>query len=134
MEKPAIIKGIKGKVVTGVGQGSFFASLDWVKKQCLDKLGFEPWPGTLNLEVLDEDVHILELLKGVEGITIVPPDPNFCEGKCLKTHIDAIPTALVVPEEKVRVHGGKIIEILAPVKLKEALNITDGDVVSVFLD
>lgn len=124
-------KSLRGKVVTGVGQGSFFAGLDWVKKQCLDKIGFDPWPGTLNLEVFEVDIPILEEFWQGKCVTLSPPNPDFCEGKCVKLQIGEIPIALVVPEEKVRIHGTQIIEILAPVKLKDKLNLSDGDTVTV---
>lgn len=124
---------VRGKVVEGVGQGAFFAGLDWVKEQCRSKLGFEPWPGTLNLQLLAEDADIVNKAFGGKCVTIVSPDRSFCEGSCIRAQIGGIPAALVMPEEKVRVHSERIVEILAPVKLKEALQLRSGDVVSVVL-
>ncbi|MBI4330025.1 MAG: CTP-dependent riboflavin kinase [Chloroflexi bacterium] len=124
----------RGKVISGVGQGAFFAGLDWVKEQCRAALGFEPWPGTLNLDIREEDAPALERLLRSEGICIVPPDKNFCEGRCWKVRIGKIPAALVAPEEKARIHGKNIVEILAPVKLKDTLNIKDGDEVEIEVD
>ncbi len=121
----------RGKVVSGVGQGSFFTTLDWVKQQCQAKLGFEPWPGTLNLLVLEEDEPVLEALLSRPGICIEPPDKNFCEGTCWQVSLSGIPAALVAPEEKARIHGKNIVEILAPVRLKDALKVKDGDMVTV---
>ena len=96
-------------------------------------MGFEPWPGTLNLEILDEDIDVINKAFGGKCATIVPPDRTFCEGSCIRATIGGIPAAIVVPEEKVRVHGKKIVEILAPVKLKEALQIKAGDMLNVIL-
>lgn len=114
-----------------MGQGAFFSSLDWVKQQCVTKVGFEPWPGTLNVLVLEEDEPALERLLSGPGICIQPPDSSFCEGTCWKVSVSGIPGALVAPEEKARIHGKNIVEILAPVKLKDALNLKDGDTVTI---
>ena len=35
--------------------------------------------------------------------------------------------AIVAPAEDVGVHGKNIIEIMAPISLKEALDVADGD-------
>lgn len=124
---------IRGNILDGVGQGAYFASLDWVKEQCRNKIGFVPWPGTLNLQLLDEDVDVINKAFDEKCITIIPPDSSFCEGSCIRARIGKIPATIVVPEEKVRVHGKKIVEILAPVKLKEALKLKAGDLLSVDL-
>jgi CTP-dependent riboflavin kinase len=124
---------IRGKVVDGVGQGAHFASLNWVKEQCQEKLGFQPWPGTLNLEVLEEDISLLGQLEKKKSVTIIPPTPNFCEGRCIRVQIGGISAAVVIPEEQVRIHGKRIIEILAPVKLKDALGIKNNDVVTLVI-
>ncbi|MCK5680315.1 DUF120 domain-containing protein, partial [bacterium] len=40
-----------GEIVKGAGKAAFFTQLDWVTKQCVAKLGFTPFPGTLNIRV-----------------------------------------------------------------------------------
>jgi CTP-dependent riboflavin kinase len=39
--------------------------------------------------------------------------------------------AVILPEEKVRVHPKNIIEIIAPQNIKASLNVKDGDSVTV---
>lgn len=41
----------KGRVTTGLGEGQYYISLEGYRKQFIDKLGFEPYPGTLNLQL-----------------------------------------------------------------------------------
>ena len=54
---------IAGKIICGVKQGKFFTQLKWFQEQCHEKLGFKPYPGTLNLEISGEyltqplDIH-----------------------------------------------------------------------------
>ena len=51
---------ITGKIVSGIKQGAYFTQLDWVQEQCLMKLGFRPFPGTLNLEIPEESAVLVE--------------------------------------------------------------------------
>jgi len=115
------------KIVSGVKQGAFFTQLDWVQEQCLQKLGFKPFPGTLNLEIAHENMRIIEALQAQEGIELVPPDSNFCAGFVFPISIEGISGAMVAPAADVRVHAKNIIEIISHLGLKNALGVEDGD-------
>ncbi len=121
---------ITGKIVSGIKQGAFFTQLAWVQEQCLKKLGFELFPGTLNLEVSDESVSIIETLRSQEGIELVPPESNFCSGYVFPISVAGIAGAIVAPAEDVRVHRKNIIEIISHVRLKDALSVDDGDLLT----
>jgi CTP-dependent riboflavin kinase len=125
---------LTGKIVSGVKQGEFFIQLAWVQEQCLEKLGFAPWPGTLNLEIPRESMPLIEELKPEKGIELVPPDSNYCSGRVFPVSVAGIPGAIVLPAEDVRVHGKNIIEIISPKWLKQALNVKDGDWVTLAID
>ena len=125
---------ITGKIVGGAKQGAFFTQLDWVREQCRQKLGFVPWPGTLNLEIPRENMPLIEELKPEKGIELVPPDSNYCSGRVFPVSVAGIPGAIVLPAEDVRVHGENIIEIISPKMLKDALNMADGDWVILAVD
>jgi CTP-dependent riboflavin kinase len=118
---------ITGKIVGGAKQGAFFTQLDWVQDQCLSKLGFAPWPGTLNLEIPMDQVVVIEDLNAKEGMELVSPDSNYCSGHVFPVSIEGLPAAVVMPAEDVRVHAKNIIEIISPEMLKESLGVKDGD-------
>ena len=122
---------ITGKVVSGKGEAAFFTQLDWVREQCRDKLGFHPYPGTLNLALIEDSIPVIEALQREKGIELIPPDSNFCAANAFPVTIETVTGAIIVPVEDVRVHGKSIIELMAPVRLKTALNIDDGDPVTV---
>src|SRR5919197_1426942 len=44
----------KGIVISGMGEGAYYMSLDGYKKQFREKLGYEPYPGTLNIKLQDQ--------------------------------------------------------------------------------
>ena len=125
---------ITGKIVGGAKQGAFFTQLDWVKEQCLDKLGFAPWPGTLNLEIQMNDAAVIEEVKVAKGLELVSPDSNFCSGHVFPVSIEGLPAAIVIPAEDVRVHAKNIVEIISPKMLKESLGLKDGDCVTLAID
>jgi riboflavin kinase len=69
---------VKGKVVSGVGRGSWFMGLDWVKQQICEELGFEAYKGTLNLKLDDEAKRTVQFFKRSRlGIFIEPVDSTF---------------------------------------------------------
>src|SRR5262245_44832979 len=47
-ERPSVIEGL---VCSGLGRGRDFLSVEWVRRQLREKIGLEPFPGTLNLKV-----------------------------------------------------------------------------------
>jgi len=125
---------IPGKIVSGTKQGAGFTQLGWVQEQCLEKLGFAPWPGTLNLEISMDRVALIEELKVKRGLELVSPDANFCSGHVFPVSIKGVPAAVVLPAEDVRVHEKNIIEIIAPQFLKDSLSVKDGDQVTVTIE
>lgn len=118
---------IFGKIVSGAGQGAFFTQLEWVRSQCLTKLGFVPWPGTLNLEIEIKQVALIEEMRLKNGIELISPDQNYCSGYVMPASIEGVSAAIIIPAEDVRVHPKNIVEIIAAQCFKETLGVKDGD-------
>ena len=116
---------LRGTVVSGSGEGAKFVGLSWVKKQITEKLGFNPYPGTLNIRLSEESAEIKRLLDKAKSIEI-SSIANFCRGKCyrasLKNHVKC---AIVIPD--VPNYPEDVLEIVAPVNLREKLQLKDGD-------
>jgi len=125
------ILAIQGRLISGVKQAAFFTQLEWVKEQCLEKLGFIPYPGTVNLEVLEIDLPKLRLIQKEEGIRLIPPDPKFCEGRTLRASIESIRGCLFIPPQEANVHQPNIIEFMAPVLVKSILGVEEGDILTI---
>ncbi len=123
------MKQITGVVFSGGGEAAFFTGLDWVKRQCLEKLGFEPYPGTLNLRISEEDLSAMSRLVTEQGVKLLPPTSDFCEAVCLRVAIGTIEAAAILPH--VDDYYENTVEIIAPVRIKEKLDLTDGDEVIV---
>jgi CTP-dependent riboflavin kinase len=118
---------ITGKIVSGAGEGAYFTQIGWVQQQCVEKLGFKPYPGTLNLEISEEFLPAIESLDQKKAIELISPDDKFCNAVVFRISMGEISGAIILPEEKVRIHPKNIIEIIAPLNLKAALNMNYGD-------
>ena len=130
MEKDLVIS---GKIISGAGEGAYFTQIDWVQQQCDEKLGFKPYAGTLNLEISEEFLPAIESLDQKKGIALISPDPKYCNAMVFQVSLGDISGAIILPEEKVRIHPKNVIEVIAPVNIKTSLKVKDGDFVTVVL-
>ena len=98
-----------------------------MRKQFISKLAIDPYPGTLNLEIVDpKDAQNLRLLKATQGVEIIPEDPSFCSAKCFPVLIQGklqggivLPIVEGYPENKV--------ELIASQNVKETFSLKEGD-------
>jgi len=112
---------LKGNVFSGNKRGKLFVDLPWVKKQIKEKLGFNPYIGTLNLQLPNKTA--LDRLREADGIIIVP-EKGYFEGKCFKVLVNGkIKGAVVLPD--VPDYPTNLLEILAPVNLRKTLELKD---------
>ena len=114
---------LKGKVSSGEGTGSFFVNLPWAKRQFSEKLKFDPYPGTLNLR-LSPEVDIEELRDVTRGMKLEAPE-GFHGGRCFEASVlGKVRGAVVVPD--VPDYPFDVLEIMAPINLREELGLKDG--------
>ncbi len=118
---------LRGKVLSGVGEGSLYTELDWAREQFQERIGFRPYPGTLNIRIVGEDN--IRLLRSLKGIKIEPPN-GFFGGTCFTALVDKkVSGAVVIPDSSK--HPTDVLEIIAPVSLRKELNLADGDEIDV---
>lgn len=120
---------IKGTVFSGKGEGTKLIRLPWVKKQITEKLGFTPHPGTLNIKLIKESLKLRTLLEKA-GAVEISPAVGFHRGRCFKAYLmNNLRCAVVIPETPD--YPKDIIELVAPIDLREKLQLIDGDYVEV---
>ncbi|MEF8879086.1 MAG: DUF120 domain-containing protein [Candidatus Thermoplasmatota archaeon] len=125
-----------GKVISGFGEGSYYTGQNGYIDQFEQKLGFEPFPGTLNVEIKPVERNKLRLLKSYDGIIIESfetEDRTFGEVFCFKAEIEGVEGAIVLPA---RGHYSNVLEFVSPHCLREKLGLEDEDQVDIviFLD
>jgi len=121
---------IKGKIVRGVGESSSFMDIPWVNRQMGEKLGFQPYGGTLNIAV--EDPEVQRSLKAHGGDRLSSEAAGFCDALIFRGMIAGkYECGIVLP--LVPNYDECLLEILAPVHLKDSLGLKDGDEVTLEL-
>jgi riboflavin kinase len=119
------------EVTTGMGEGQYYVNQPGYQQQFLDKLGFIPYEGTLNLRIHPSDINKLEILRKSEGITIhgfVQNGRTFGDVKCFPAVLQNMDCAVIIP---VRSHYSEIMEVLCRYHLRRTLGLTDGDEVEI---
>ncbi len=123
-----------GRVVSGLGgEGKFYMSLEGYRRQFIEKLGINPYPGTLNVKLNNEYLRERLYLERLPGIVI---EGGFSNGsrsygavKCFRCSIEGLPCAMLIIERTH--HGPDVVEIVAEKNLRETLGLTDGSEVEI---
>jgi len=123
---------LNGTVVSGLGEGKYYMSLAPYKQQFLSLLGFEPYPGTLNIRLTPGSMPARKKVDALSWTRIKgfsTDGRTFGDAKCIACRIGDTPCGIVVPG---RTHYPEdIIEVIAPIALRRKLGIEDTDTVSV---
>jgi riboflavin kinase len=125
---------LEGAVFTGLGEGAYYTTKEIYRRQFIEKLGFEPYPGTLNLKLTSEyDLETraeLEALPAIEIEGFKDEDRTFGAIKTYPAIVaNQIRGALI---SALRSHYDRsVIEIIAPVNLRKQLKVKDGQKVKV---
>jgi len=121
----------KGKVISGMGEGTYYTKQSVYADQFKKKLGFTPYPGTFNIEIEYIERNKLRLLRNHSGIVIdefKTENRTFGSVVCYKATVNGCESAIVVPK---RSHYASVLEVISPYHLREKLGVNDGDNVEV---
>jgi riboflavin kinase, archaea type len=129
-KKPTEVLKVRGKIQRGLGESGNFLGISWVNNQIQEKMCFSPWQGTLNIVL--EDGEAQRILKARPAERIVAGEPGFCDAIIFCGMINQkYECGVIIP--LVPSYPENILEIVAPVHLKKALKIGDGDMVELEL-
>ncbi|MCD1294804.1 riboflavin kinase [Methanocella sp. CWC-04] len=124
------VNSIKGKVTTGLGEGQYYISLDGYRQQFINKLGFDPYPGTLNIKLNKPFLHGDSSVIKIDGFK--DSNRTYGGGRCYLVKINDIRAAIMRPDRSS--YPETLIEIIAPVNLRKTLGLKDGDEVEVLIE
>ena len=125
---------LRGVVTSGMGEGRHYISLSGYMRQFRDRLGYEPFAGTLNVDLDEESVRIRARMDALEPIDIdgwTDDDrtygPAFCWPATITTQAgERYEEVHAIAPERTH-HGADQLELIAPEKLRETLEIDDGE-------
>ena len=120
---------LEGTVVSGLFEGAYYISRDGYRSQIVEKLGFDPFPGTLNVRIREEDFdkrRQLERLPSIRLEGFKDGERAFGACRCYPLTINGeVDGALIVAERSI--HDFNIMEIVSPLYLRRHLELADGD-------
>ncbi|WP_048148612.1 DUF120 domain-containing protein [Palaeococcus ferrophilus] len=114
-----------GEVVSGLGEGAYY--INEYRERIKEYLNFDPYPGTLNVKLIHPRT-VFDAVADLEPIII----PGFVRGgrtfgdvRAYRVRVNGIEGAVVIPSRTI--HPPEIAEIVAPLNVRESLNLKDGD-------
>lgn len=132
---------VTGVVFSDLGRAGAFLGIDWVRDAVRERVGFDPYPGTLNVRARGADVNRWQQVRrhGV-NVLLPSPDPGFCNALLFTGSLQGWESrpgsreriAVVVPE--VKEYPADKLEIIAAVSLKQTRSVRDGDELTIVFD
>ena len=125
---------VSGTVFSGLGEGAYYVSLLGYKKQFISKLGYEPYPGTLNLQLSSNlNKQLINSLNDLDGIQIngfSDKTRTYGNALCFPALINSSVQGNILLIERTH-HDSSILELISSFYLRKKLRLNDGDVVNV---
>ena len=125
---------INGSVISGLGEGAYYMSLKGYTKQFKAKIGYIPFPGTLNVKLNQlQATQILQQLDDLDNIIIDP----FSDGKrtygwvkCFHVTLNNSIKCELIRLERTH-HDNSIIELISKNNLRKIAGLKTGSKVTV---
>jgi len=118
---------IEGTVVKGLGEGRFYMSLPGYRSQIEKKLGFDPFPGTLNIKIDESEAWKRKRVLDGEPIHISgfrDKERTFGNLFAYRCTLGGRECAMIFPLRTH--HGPEVIEIVCPFNAKKTLGLKEG--------
>ena len=128
---------LKGTLVSGMGEGAYYMGLKGYTKQFQSKIGYIPFPGTLNVR-LDQKIHqeSIKQFETLNGIKI----QSFSDGKrtygwvkCFSAKLNNSINCQLIVLERTH-HDDSVIELISKVCLRKNAKLKDGSKVSIKIE
>ncbi|WP_254769087.1 CTP-dependent riboflavin kinase [Salinilacihabitans rarus] len=132
---------LEGTVTSGMGEGRHYISLPGYSRQFEERLGYEPFPGTLNVDLREDSVRRRSAVASLEPVHIDGWEddertygPAVCHPATVETADGSTyEGAHTIAPERTH-HDDDQLELIAPAKLRDALALADGDHVTIHVE
>ena len=128
---------LNGSVISGLGEGAYYMSLNGYTKQFKIKIGYVPFPGTLNIKLNQlQATQIIQQLDELDSTVIEP----FSDGKrtygwvkCFHATLNNSIKCEVIRLERTH-HDSSVIELISKTNLRKIARLKTGSKVRVKID
>jgi len=131
---------LRGTVTSGMGEGRHYIALPGYTEQFVARLGYEPFPGTLNVDLVEESRRDRSALASFDPVHIdgwEDAERTYGPASCYPAAIETADgasyegTHAIVPERTH--HDESQLELIAPDRLRDELALEDGDEISIYV-
>ena len=127
---------VEGRVFSGMGKGRYYVGHPEYQKRFRERLGYEPYAGTLNVKLEDEDtIRRLKEARGADGVKVegfALGGESFSPLTCFEGELRGERVTLLFID--VTYYNESVAELISPVYLRGKLGLRDGDLVSFTVD
>ena len=132
-EQPINYVFLEGELFSGLGEGCYYIGQEGYREQIEKKLGFDPYPGTLNIRLkpgYESERNILNSLPLISIKGFTTEKRSFGPAKCAKAIMnDEVQVSIILA---MRSHyGSDVIEIVSKENLRKELRLKDGDIIKI---
>ena len=128
---------LNGVIISGLGEGAYYMSLNGYTKQFKTKIGYIPFPGTLNVKLNQlQATQIIQQLNDLDNVVIDP----FSDGKrtygwvkCFHVTLNNSIKCELIRLERTH-HDNSIIELISKNNLRKTARLQTGSKVTVRID
>lgn len=121
-----------GRLTSGFGEGGYYVNREGYKQQFKDKLGFEPYPGTLDLKLKGKYLDRKRRLENMQGILVkgfTTEERKFGDVRCFPAVLRSSKAAVILPQRTH--HAENVVEIISPENIRDKYELNDGDRIEV---
>ncbi len=129
-EGPGAIR-FQGTIRSGLGEGRYYLSQPGYMVQFAERLGYSPFPGTLNVGLPPDGTEVIATVRMWTGIRIDGFEASgrtFGGATCYAARVSGRACHAILPD---RTHHQDVLELIAAEKLRDRLHLKDGDGVAV---
>jgi len=125
---------IKGTLISGMGEGAYYMGLKGYTKQFKSKIGYVPFPGTLNVKIVQK-IHqeAIKQFVNLNGINI----NSFSDGKrtygwvkCFPAKINNSVDCNLILLERTH-HDNSVVELISKLSLRKSAKLKEGSKISI---
>jgi riboflavin kinase len=125
---------LRGTLISGMGEGAYYMSLKGYTKQFKNKIGYVPFPGTLNVQLdKKEYIEAVRQLNNFEGAKI----DGFSDEKrtygwvrCYGCVLDGKVDGHLILLERTH-HDYSVVEVISKIDIRKKLGLKNGDLVAI---
>jgi riboflavin kinase len=130
---PSVVE-LKGTLVSGMGEGAYYMGLSGYTKQFKSKIGYVPFPGTLNVKLTQkihqEAIKQFDILDGIKIKSFSDGKRTYGWVKCFNARLNDMVGCQLIILERTH-HDDTIVELISDVCLRDTAKLRDGSRVSI---